>query len=169
MNKASIEDVKALLRTVYFWGLFPAVLLVPLWVGIGRLFFGVGGWVSVFSMLLFAPFLFLVHLVVLSINLAANRTLRPKALSRATFIALSFYYISVLVWGAAIVDSAQTSSGSASVLTQLFGGSTGLSGALAVLSGFLAVILLGVVLITSLIHLALSKRVLSSRARAGKS
>lgn len=158
MVKPSAVNTRLSLRTVYFWGLIPALILVPAWVGIGRFLFDIAGWMTVFAVILFVPVLFIGQSILLILNLIAERLQQTKMVSKASFIALSCYYVAVLVWGAAIPDTADVPTGAASILTKLFGGSTGSSEQLAAFSGFLAIVFLAWAIVTSVIHIALSKR-----------
>lgn len=159
MKPAPASKSKLKLQTIYFWWLLPALILAPLWVGLGRGLFGVGGWGFVITLFIFAPIIFAIQLIMLLLNFSAERLNQPKMVSRASLYAMSAYYAAVFLWGLAIVDAGDVAGSSASLLTKLFGEPfLGLSHLLSVVGGFGTFVFGAWAIVTSLLQILVSKR-----------
>ncbi len=105
-------------RKVLVW-MIPLNLLMLVWVWIGRLVFGVGGWF--FLIMLYAlPFLFLALLATtLMGNLIGAE--RPRALTRAQALAQLGVWAAMAAFGFFLVDFGDVEGSDLSVFTQLVG------------------------------------------------
>jgi hypothetical protein len=108
-------------RRTLFTVQFAATIILPLWMLIGRVFFGVIlGWHFAIGLFL-APLLF-VFLAVISTISWARRSARARgAVTRADAWLISVLYLSVLVYGFFVVDSVHSYQQGKSVATVLFG------------------------------------------------
>ena len=92
-------------RRVLFNTQFAATIVLPLWLLIGRVFFGVIlGWHYAIGLFL-APLLLIFLAVVTTITWARKSARRSGAVSRTDAILLSGWYFAVLCYGFFVVDS----------------------------------------------------------------
>ena len=119
------------LQKFVFLAAVPMVLLLPAWLVLGRVVFGVSGWGIFLSLLLAVPLM--VGLLILAIM-----TRTRKIASQMDALLLSALYLVVFLYGFFAIDSGDTSNSMASVATVIFG-----QGLLS-LSGQLAMVFLGV-------------------------
>jgi hypothetical protein len=100
---------------------FAATIVLPLWLLIGRVFFGVIlGWHYALQLFL-APLLFVFLAVVATLVWASKRVRESGAVSRLDATLLTSWYISILSYGFFVVDSVHSSEPGTSVATKLFG------------------------------------------------
>lgn len=100
---------------------FAATIVLPLWLLLGRVFFGVIlGWHYAIQLFL-APLLFVFLAVVSTLSWARRRTRSTAAVTHADAWALSIWYLAVVVYGATVVDSVHSDEPGKSVATVLFG------------------------------------------------
>ncbi len=105
-------------RKVLVW-MIPVNLVLLVWVWIGRLVFGVGGWF--FLIMLYAmPFLFLGLLVTTLLGFFVGSD-RPRALTRAQALAQLTVWVAMAGFGFFIVDFGDAPESDLSVFTQLVG------------------------------------------------
>ena len=108
-------------RRVLFTTLFAATIVLPLWLLIGRVFFGVIlGWHYAIGLFL-APLLFIFLAVVTTITWARKSARLSGAVSRTDAILLSGWYFAVLCYGFFVVDSVHSTEPGTSVATKVFG------------------------------------------------
>jgi len=108
-------------RRVLFNTQFAATIVLPLWLLIGRVFFGVIlGWHYAIGLFL-APLLFIFLAVVTTITWARKSARLARAVSRKDAILLSGWYFAVLCYGFFVVDSVQSTEPGTSIATQVFG------------------------------------------------
>ncbi len=99
--------------------MIPLNLLLIVWVWIGRIVFGVGGWFFLIFLMSVVPVL-LVALLVTTI-LAFTRAGRPRSLTRPQALAQIVVWAGLLGTGAFTPDFGDTDDSEISLLTQLFG------------------------------------------------
>jgi hypothetical protein len=100
---------------------FAAAIVLPLWMLIGRVFFGVIlGWHYAIQLFL-APLLFVFLAVIATLSWARRNSRALGAVTHADAWLLSVLYLSVLVYGFFVVDSVHSSEQGKSVATVLFG------------------------------------------------
>jgi hypothetical protein len=100
---------------------FAATVVLPLWMLIGRVFFGVIlGWHFAIGLFL-APLLFVFLAVISTISWARKRARTLGAVSQPDAWLISVLYLSVLVYGFFVVDSVHSYEQGKSVATVLFG------------------------------------------------
>ncbi len=100
---------------------FAATIILPLWMLIGRVFFGVIlGWHYAIQLFL-APLLFVFLAVISTLSWARRRARAIGAVTRADAWLISVLYLSVLVYGFFVVDSVHSTEQGKSVATVLFG------------------------------------------------
>ncbi|MES2631246.1 MAG: hypothetical protein V4611_04800 [Patescibacteria group bacterium] len=119
MPKTTIQPVKKSSTTwgqIAFWSLIPAIVLVPLWLTLGRTVFGVGGWYILIFMFSLAPLAFIYHVTV---EILAWFGPKKRSLTSNAAYILGTYYGAVLLFGLSIVDFGDTSGSEASVLTAI--------------------------------------------------
>ena len=105
-------------RQVLVW-MIPVNLLMLVWVWIGRLVFGVGGWF--FLIMLYAlPFLFLALLATTLMGYLIGSD-RPRALTRAQALAQLAIWVAMGAFGFFLVDFGDMEGSDLSVFTQLAG------------------------------------------------
>ncbi|MEO5652677.1 MAG: hypothetical protein ABIN79_10785 [Marmoricola sp.] len=105
-------------RKVLMW-MIPVNLLMLVWVWIGRIAFGVGGWF--FLIMLYAlPFLFLALLATTLMGFLIGSD-RPRALTRAQALAQLAMWAAMAAFGFFIVDFGDAPESDLSVFTQLVG------------------------------------------------
>ena len=108
-------------RRVVYSTQLAATILLPLWLLIGRVFFGVIlGWHFAIGLFL-APLLFVFLAVVATLTWASKRVRESRAVSRIDATALSLWYFSVLSYGFFVVDSVHSSEPGTSIATRIFG------------------------------------------------
>ncbi len=108
-------------RRVLFNTQFAATIVLPLWLLIGRVFFGVIlGWHYAIGLFL-APLLLIFLAVVTTITWARKSARRSGAVSRTDAILLSGWYFAVLCYGFFVVDSVHSAEPGTSIATQVFG------------------------------------------------
>ena len=100
---------------------FAATIVLPLWMLIGRVFFGVIlGWHYAIQLFL-APILFVFLAVISTISWARRSAREQGAVTRADGWLLSVLYLSVIAYGFFVVDSVHSYEQGKSVATVLFG------------------------------------------------
>ncbi|MCU1414653.1 MAG: transporter [Microbacteriaceae bacterium] len=100
---------------------FAATIVLPLWMLIGRVFFGVIlGWHYAIQLFL-APLLFVFLAVISTLSWARRRARASGAVTRVDASLISVLYLSVLVYGFFVVDSVHSYEQGKSVATVLFG------------------------------------------------
>ena len=108
-------------RRVLFNTLFAATIVLPLWLLIGRVFFGVIlGWHYAIGLFL-APLLFIFLAVVTTITWARRSARRSGAVSKTDAVLLSGWYFAVLCYGFFVVDSVHSTEPGTSIATHVFG------------------------------------------------
>jgi hypothetical protein len=134
------------------WLTIPMTVLLPAWLWIGRLVFGVGGW---FMLILIPVALILAVMLIVTTALAFTQDSeagRPKSLTGFQTVAHLALWLALFVTGAVMPDFGDTDDSKRSALTQVFGYSDSLydtSFALA-LAGSAASLVAWVVLLVSL-------------------
>jgi hypothetical protein len=100
---------------------FAATIVLPLWMLIGRVFFGVIlGWHFAIGLFL-APLLFVFLAVISTISWARRGARNLGAVTRVDAWLISVLYLSVLAYGFFVVDSVHSYEQGKSVATVLFG------------------------------------------------
>lgn len=100
---------------------FAATIVLPLWMLIGRVFFGVIlGWHYAIQLYL-APLLFVFLAVISTLSWARRRSRASGAVSSVDASLITVLYFSVVVYGFFVVDSVHSSEPGKSVATVLFG------------------------------------------------
>jgi hypothetical protein len=100
---------------------FAATIVLPLWMLIGRVFFGVIlGWHYAIQLFL-APLLFVFLAVIATLSWARRRSRASGAVSSVDAALISVLYLSVIVYGFFVVDSVHSTEPGKSVATELFG------------------------------------------------
>ena len=108
-------------RRVLFNTQFAATIVLPLWLLIGRVFFGVIlGWHYAIGLFL-APVLFIFLAVVTTITWARRSARRSGAVSKTDAVLLSGWYFAVLCYGFFVVDSVYSTEPGTSIATRAFG------------------------------------------------
>ena len=108
-------------RRVLFKTLFAATIVLPLWLLIGRVFFGVIlGWHYAIGLFL-APLLFVFLAVVTTVSWARRSVRRSGAVSKTDAMLLSGWYFAVLCYGFFVVDSVHSTEPGTSIATTAFG------------------------------------------------
>jgi hypothetical protein len=108
-------------RRALFSVQFAATIILPLWMLIGRVFFGVIlGWHYAIQLFL-APLLFVFLAVISTLSWARRRSRQTGAVSSIDAVLISVLYFSVLVYGFSVVDSVHSYEPGKSVATELFG------------------------------------------------
>ena len=108
-------------RRVLFNTQFAATIVLPLWLLIGRVFFGVIlGWLYAIGLFL-APVLFIFLAVVTTITWARRSARVTGAVSKTDAVLLSGWYFSVLCYGFFVVDSVHSTQPGTSIATRVFG------------------------------------------------
>ncbi|MES2092487.1 MAG: hypothetical protein V4531_01575 [Actinomycetota bacterium] len=108
-------------RRVLFNTQFAATIVLPLWLLIGRVFFGVIlGWHYAIGLFL-APLLFIFLAVVTTITWARTSARRTGAVSKTDAVLLSGWYFAVLSYGFFVVDSVKSTEPGTSIATRAFG------------------------------------------------
>jgi hypothetical protein len=115
--------VSTLGRVVLLW-MVPVNLLVVVWVWMGRVVFGVGGWFLLVFLLSVVPVL-LVALLVTTI-LAFTQHGRPRSLTRLQACAQLATWVCLVLGGAFCPDFGDTPDSYTALLTRVFGRSDGL-------------------------------------------
>jgi hypothetical protein len=100
---------------------FAAAIVLPLWLLIGRVFFGVIlGWHYAIQLYL-APLLFIFLAIVSTLSWARRESRRAGAVTHIDAWLLSIWYLSVIAYGFFVVDSVHSDDHGASVATKVFG------------------------------------------------
>lgn len=108
-------------RRALFNTQFAATIVLPLWLLVGRVFFGVIlGWHYAIGLFL-APLLFIFLAVVTTITWARTSTRKAGAVSRVDAVLLSGWYFAVFCYGFFVVDSVHSTEQGTSIATHLFG------------------------------------------------
>lgn len=108
-------------RRALFRVQFAATIILPLWMLIGRVFFGVIlGWHFAIQLFL-APLLFIFLAVIATLSWARRRSRRAGAVTSIDAVLISVLYFSVLVYGFFVVDSVHSYQPGKSVATVIFG------------------------------------------------
>lgn len=105
-------------RQTLLW-MIPLNLLLVVWVWIGRIVFGVGGWFFLIFLVSVVPVL-LVALLLTTV-LALTQEGRPRALTPLQAWAQVVTWLGLVVLGAFMPDFGDTEDSNLSLLTQLFG------------------------------------------------
>ncbi len=100
-------------QRIAYWSIFPAVLLAPAWLAIGRGFLGAGGWLFFYTIpaaaVIFLPF----QLALMILTLVTKK----RYLTRWSSISLYTYYVALIVLEISLVDGGDTQESLGSVLT----------------------------------------------------
>jgi hypothetical protein len=108
-------------RRVLFTTQFAATVILPLWLLVGRVFFGVIlGWHYAIGLFL-APVLFIFLAVVTTITWARRSARRSGAVSKTDAVLLTIWYFAVLCYGFFVVDSVHSYEPGTSIATHAFG------------------------------------------------
>lgn len=108
-------------RRALFNTQFAATIVLPLWLLVGRVFFGVIlGWHYAIGLFL-APLLFIFLAVVTTITWARRSARRQGAVSRTDAVLISVWYFAVLCYGFFVVDSVHSYEPGKSIATRAFG------------------------------------------------
>lgn len=108
-------------RRALFSTQFAATIVLPLWLLVGRVFFGVIlGWHYAIGLFL-APLLFIFLAIVTTITWSRKSARRSGSVSRTDAVLLSFWYFAVLCYGFFVVDSVHSSEPGTSIATHVFG------------------------------------------------
>jgi hypothetical protein len=108
-------------RRVLFSTQFAATVILPLWLLVGRVFFGVIlGWHYAIGLFL-APVLFIFLAVVTTITWARRSARRSGAVSKTDAVLLTIWYFAVLCYGFFVVDSVHSYEPGTSIATHAFG------------------------------------------------
>ncbi|MET0806347.1 MAG: hypothetical protein ABWX98_04505 [Lacisediminihabitans sp.] len=108
-------------RRALFNSQFAATIVLPLWMLIGRVFFGVIlGWHYAIQLFL-APLLLVFLAVVATLSWARKKSRIAGAVTHADAWLLSIWYLAVLAYGFFVVDSVHSYEQGKSVATVLFG------------------------------------------------
>ncbi|GAA1772197.1 hypothetical protein GCM10009795_017860 [Nocardioides hankookensis] len=110
-------------RATLLW-MIPVNLLLLVWVWIGRIVFGVGGWFFVIFLVSVVPVVLIA--LTLTTALAYTQDGRPRALTRVQAWAQLVTWIGLLGFGAFCPDFGDTDDSQISLLTQVFGQSDSL-------------------------------------------
>ncbi|RLV51124.1 hypothetical protein D9V37_04185 [Nocardioides mangrovicus] len=102
----------------------PLNLVLVIWVWIGRVVFGVGGW---FILILMPVALLLLVGLVATTILAWTQDGRPRSLTRGQSVAQIITWVGMLGFGAFLPDFGDTDDSYTSLLSQLFGRSDSLN------------------------------------------
>ena len=127
-------------RRTLLW-MIPLNLFLVVWVWMGRIVFGVGGWFFLIFMVSLVPALLIAFLV--TTILAFTQQGRPRSLTRMQALAQVLTWLGLLIFGAFVPDFGDTEDSQLSLLTQVFGYSDDLfdvSFTIAILAGALAII-----------------------------
>lgn len=100
------------------WLMIPLNLFLIVWVWIGRLVFGVGGW---FMLILIPAVLVLAVMLLVTTVLALTQDGSPKRLTGAQTTAQLLVWAGLFVLGAVMPDFGDTDDSARSLLTQVFG------------------------------------------------
>jgi hypothetical protein len=108
-------------RRALFSVQFATTIILPLWLLVGRVFFGVIlGWHYAIQLFL-APLLFVFLAIITTLTWARRSVRTSGAVSRLDAILLTCWYFSIVSYGFFVVDSVQSSEQGRSVATVLFG------------------------------------------------
>jgi len=108
-------------RRALFNSQFAVTIVLPLWMLIGRVFFGVIlGWHYAIQLFL-APLLLVFLAVVATLSWARKKSRVAGAVTHADAWLLSIWYLAVLAYGFFVVDSVHSYEQGTSVATVLFG------------------------------------------------
>lgn len=107
------------LGRVVLLAMVPVNLLLVIWVWIGRLLFGSGGWVMVVMVVTVLPVLLIALLVTTILGFSAHR--RPRSLTASQAAAQLVMWAGMLVFGFFIVDFGDTDESISSVFSRLVG------------------------------------------------
>lgn len=99
--------------------MIPVDLVMVVWVWIGRIVFGVGGWFVLLLLVSVVPVLLIAFLV--TTILAFTQPGRPRALTTGQAWAQIVTWLGLLVAGAFMIDFADNDDSQRSLLTQAFG------------------------------------------------
>ncbi|MDN4174853.1 hypothetical protein QWY28_17960 [Nocardioides sp. SOB77] len=105
-------------RTVLLW-MIPLNLLLVAWVWIGRLLFGVGGWMMLVYLVTLVPVLLLALLV--TTVLALTQPGRPRRLTRPQAVAQLVTWAGMLLFGAVSFDFGDTEDSVGSLVMHVLG------------------------------------------------
>lgn len=113
--------VRRVTRTVLLW-MIPLNLLLVGWVWIGRVLFGVGGWMILVYLMSVVPVLLIALLVTTVLALTQDgEPGRPRELTRPQAQAQLGTWLGMLVFGAFSFDFGDTEDSDTALLTQVFG------------------------------------------------
>ena len=108
-------------RRALFSTQFAATIVLPLWLLVGRVFFGVIlGWHYAIGLFL-APLLFIFLAIVTTITWARKSARRSGSVTRTDAVLLSVWYFAVLCYGFFVVDSVHSYEPGTSIATHVFG------------------------------------------------
>lgn len=108
------EDIAKWQRIAY-WSIFPAVLIVPAFFGMGRGLFGAGGWGIIVTVPLAVLFVFPYQLLLMILALFGTR----GYLLKRTSLALFAYYSLIIITQLTFFDAGDTEESMGSVMTRI--------------------------------------------------
>lgn len=145
-------------RTIYKLQI-PAVIVLPIWIGIGRLLFGAGGWLMLITLFLLTPVLFIWLLVLAIATLARHDVRDNKALPLRDAKIFAVVYGAMVLFGFFLVDVGDTEDSVGSAFSMLLGHHlVGLSVVLAVMTGFVSFVALLIASMLTIRSLTQSRR-----------
>ncbi|HEY8992939.1 MAG TPA: hypothetical protein VIM37_03780 [Candidatus Microsaccharimonas sp.] len=100
-------------QQIAYWSIFPAIILAPAWLAVGRSLFGVGGWGTLLTMFIAVIFFLPFQLLVLVLVKMAKQKYLSKWASGLVFA----YYIILVINQISFVDGSDAPEDRGSVLT----------------------------------------------------
>jgi hypothetical protein len=156
--RARINYMKKLQRLI--WQLqIPMILIVPLWLIVGRALLGSAGWITVILLITVVPAL-LVMMTILTILILVRRDVRANHIVSPLDAKLgAIFYAATLLFGVFLVDGGDTEDSVGSVASHLFGRwFVEVSSIIAMILGVIATVALLAALIYAVIEMVRSRR-----------
>ncbi|HEY1085340.1 MAG TPA: hypothetical protein VGE34_01270 [Candidatus Saccharimonadales bacterium] len=98
---------------VAYWSLIPMILVMPIWIALGRAFFGAGGWMFLVTLPLAAVIFFPYHILLVVLAFVNKK----RELSEWAMLLLLTYYALAFTFQLSLVDGGDTKESVGSVLT----------------------------------------------------
>lgn len=106
-------------RRIMYRAVFVSAFIAPLWIGLGRGLFGVGGWGVIFTVPIMMPIAFAYHFLVLMTVGENKKSRATRLVSVHAAIAFAVYLLVVIMFEISLVDGGDTSESINSVLTMM--------------------------------------------------
>ena len=105
-------------RSIYY-AVFISAFVAPLWIGLGRAFFGIDGWGVILTVIFMMPIAFAYHFLLVMVVRENKKSRATRLVSLRAATAFAAYLLVVILFEISMVDGGDTSDSINSVITMM--------------------------------------------------